>query len=120
MHSGHLLLATHLLYCLLLLPFGPLDALVARDDDGDLAPGGVADLEALQVERGQQHLQAHQVFEFEVAHGGLAITELLDKSLEATADPLAGQHVVLLDADLHGPRQEGLVAENRGKAVVGW
>lgn len=118
MHSGHLLLATHLLYCLLLS--GPLDALVARDDDGDLVPGEVADLEALQVERGQQHLQAHQVFEFEVAHGGLAITELLDKSLEAAADPLAGQHVVLLDADLHGPGQEGLVAENRGKAVVGW
>lgn len=120
MQSGHLLLATHLFYCLLLIPFGPLDALVARDDDGDLAPGEVADLEALQVERGQQHLQAHQVFEFEVAHAGLAVTELLDKPLEATADPLAGQHVVLLDAAFYGARQEGLVAENGGKAVVGW
>lgn len=106
---------THFLFLLLLLPVllpgpGPLDALVARHHDGDLAPREVADLEALQVEGGQQRLQAHQVLELEVADGGPAVAEALDEPHEAAADPLAGQHIVLLDALLRRPRQEGLVA----------
>lgn len=102
----------HLLCSLLLFPFRPLDACVARDNDGNLACGEVGDLEALGVEGGQQHLQVHQVFELEVTHCGLAFTELLDEPLEAIADPLPSQDVVFLYAASHAPRQEGFVAKS--------
>lgn len=109
---------THFL--LLLVPFLlQLDAFVARHHDGDLAPREVADPEALQVEGGQQRLQAHQVLELEVADGGAAVAEALDEPLEAAADPLACQHVVLLNALLGRPRQEGFVAEGKGREG-GW
>lgn len=88
-HSTHFLPVPFLLQ---------LDALVARHHDGDLPPREVADPEALQVKGGQQRLQTHQVLELEVADGGPAVAEALDEPLEAAADPLACQHVVLLDA----------------------
>ena len=103
----------HLLCSLFLCPFRPLDALVAHDNDGQLARGQAGDLKALGEEGGQQRLQVHQVFELEVTHRGLAFTELLDELLEAIADPFPRQDVVLLEAAPHAPRQEGLVAETR-------
>lgn len=105
--------APHLLGSLL-RPFGTLDAAVARDHDGDLARLAVGDLEALRVERRQEHLQTHQVFEFEVANGGLALAELLDEFAEAVADPLPGHKVVFLDLLSHAPGQKGLVAASGG------
>lgn len=73
-------------------------------------------MEALGVEGGQQHLQAHQVLQLEVAHRGLALAELLDELPETVADPLPSQDVVLLDAALHASWQEGFVAERRNSA----
>lgn len=105
---GHL--APHLLGSLLLSPLGALNAAVARDDDGDLVRREVGDLEALGVQGREEHLQAHQVLEFEVADRGLALAELLDEFVEAVADPLPGQDVVLLDLVSHANGQEGLVA----------
>lgn len=98
----------------LLRPGGTLDAAVARDDDGELAAVALGDLEALGVEAGQQHLQAHQVLELQVADGGLALAELPDELGEAVADPLPGHKVVLLDPVAHAPGQEGLVAASGG------
>lgn len=69
-------------------------------------------MEALRVEGGKQHLQAHQIFELEVTHSGLAFTELLDEFLEAIAYPLPSQDVIFLDAASHASRQEGFVAKS--------
>lgn len=74
-------------------------------------------MEALGVERGQQHLEAHQVFELEVAHRGLAFAELLNEPPEAIADSLPGQDVIFLDAASHAHWQEGLVAKSRERAT---
>lgn len=74
-------------------------------------------MEALRVEGGQQHLQAHQVFQLEVTHSGLAFTELLDEPPEAIADPFPSQDVIFLDAASHASWQKGFVATWWGEQV---
>lgn len=79
--------------------------------------GEVGDSEALGVEGRYKHLQAHQVFELEVRHRGLAFAELLDEFVETVADPLPGQHAVFLHALSHAPWQKCLVTEGRKERV---
>lgn len=75
----------------------PLDAAVCYNQYDDLATGRIPDLESFCVECLLQGLHADEVFEFEVAHGGPTLTELLDEALETEADPLACQKVAVLN-----------------------
>ena len=91
----------------------PLDAVVPRDDDRDLADLRVLDQEALGEQRGLQALQVDEVLELEVAGRRFALAELLNELSEAVADALPGHDVVVLDMGTHLLGQEGLVAEAR-------
>lgn len=75
----------------------PLDAAVCCNQYDELATGRFPDLESLPVERLLQGLHADEVFEFEVAHCGPTLTELLDEALKTEADPLACQKVAVLN-----------------------